>query len=58
MILVLKPGAINDLTVRDKGEVEIRDTLKLRDTRPFMVQSQEYICPTKSIFKRIVPKSK
>ena len=46
--------AINSLTVRDKGDAEIRDTLKLRDTRPFMVQNQEYICPQKSIFKRIV----
>ena len=46
--------AINALTVRDKGDAEIRDTLKLRDTRPFMVENQEYICPSKSLFKRIV----
>jgi len=28
--------AINALTVRDKGDAENRDTIKLRQTRPFM----------------------
>ena len=46
--------AINDLTVKDKGDAEIRDIIKLRKTRPFMVKEQASLIPQKSIFSRIV----
>ena len=46
--------AINALTVRDKGDAEIRDTIKLRQTRPFVVKEQGYIVPKKSVFNRII----
>ena len=46
--------AINDLTVRDRGDAEIRDTIKLRKTRPFVVNDQGYVVPKKSVFNRIV----
>jgi len=46
--------AINDLTVQDKGDAEIRDTIKLRQTRPFVAKDQGYIVPKKSIFNRII----
>lgn len=46
--------AINELTVRDKGDAEIRDTIKLRQTRPFVVKDQGYIIPKKSLFNRVV----
>ena len=46
--------AINDLTVRDKGDAEIRDTIKLRRTRPFVVKNQGYMMPKKSVFNRII----
>jgi type III restriction enzyme len=46
--------AINALTVQHKGDAEIRDTIKLRQTRPFVVKDQEYLIPKKSIFNRIV----
>ena len=46
--------AINDLTVRDKGDAEIRDTIKLRKTRPFVVKDQGYLIPKKSVFNRVV----
>lgn len=46
--------AINALTVRDKGDAEIRDTIKLRKTRPFVVKDQGYIVPKKSVFNRVV----
>ncbi len=46
--------AINDLTVQDKGDAEIRDTIKLRQTRPFVVKEQEYLVPKKSVFNRII----
>ncbi|MCD6307587.1 MAG: type III restriction endonuclease subunit R, partial [Candidatus Latescibacteria bacterium] len=46
--------AINALTVQDKGDAEIRDTIKLRQTRPFVAKDQGYIIPKKSVFNRII----
>jgi len=46
--------AINALTIQDKGDAEIRDTIKLRQTRPFIAKDQGYIVPKKSIFNRII----
>ena len=45
--------AINDLTIRDNGEVQISETIKLRDMRPFVVKEQPYLTPEKSVFNRI-----
>jgi type III restriction enzyme len=46
--------SINALTVRDKGDAEIRDTIKLRETRPFIAKDQGYLVPRKSVFNRII----
>jgi len=46
--------AINALTVRNKGDAEIRDTIKLRQTRPFVAKEQGYLVPKKSVFNRII----
>jgi len=46
--------AINELTIMDKGDAEIRDTIKLRKTRPFMTKDQAYLIPNKSVFNRII----
>jgi len=46
--------AINALTVRDKGDAEIRDTIKLRQTRPFVTKDQGYLIPKKSVFNKII----
>lgn len=49
--------AINALTVQDRGSAEIRDTIRLRKTRPFVVKNQCYILsilPRKSIFNHII----
>ena len=46
--------AINALTVQDKGDAEIRDTIKLRQTRPFVAKEQGYFIPKKSVFNRII----
>lgn len=46
--------AINELTVRNKGDAEIRDTIKLRQTRPFVVKDQGYLIPKKSVFNRVI----
>ena len=45
---------INALTAKNKGDAEIRDTIKLRKTRPFVVKDQGYLLPKKSIFNRVV----
>ena len=39
--------------MQDKGDAEIRDTIKLRQTRPFVVKDQGYLIPKKSVFNRI-----
>jgi type III restriction enzyme len=46
--------AINALTVKEKGDAEIRDTIKLRQTRPFVTKDQGYLIPKKSVFNRII----
>lgn len=46
--------AINELTVHDKGEAEIRDSIKLRNVRPFVAKYQPYLVPKKSVFNRII----
>jgi type III restriction enzyme len=46
--------AVNALTVRDKGDAEIRDTIKLRNTRPFVAKDQGYLVPKRSVFNRII----
>jgi type III restriction enzyme len=46
--------AINDLTVQDRGTTEIRDTIRLSKTRPFLVQDQAYFLPKKSVFNKVV----
>ena len=45
--------AINDLTIQDKGEAQISETIRLRDMRPFVVKEQPYLTPEKSVFNRI-----
>ncbi|PDV98321.1 hypothetical protein A9Q02_16095 [Candidatus Chloroploca asiatica] len=50
--------AINALTVCDKGDVEIRDTIKLRKTRPFVVKDQGYMISKKSVFNRVIGDSR
>nr|MDQ2901303.1 type III restriction endonuclease subunit R [Acidobacteriota bacterium] len=42
------------LTVRERGDAEIRAAIKLRETRPFVVKDQGYIIPKKSVFNRII----
>jgi hypothetical protein len=53
-ILETFKSAINALTVKDKGTTEIRDSIKLSKTRPFVVNDQAYLVPKKSIFNKVV----
>jgi type III restriction enzyme len=50
--------AINALTVREKGDAEIRDHIKLRETRPFVVKEQGYVVSKKSVFNRTIGDSR
>ena len=43
---------------KDKGDAEIRDTIKLRQTRPFVAKDQGYLIPKKSVFNRIIGDSR
>lgn len=45
---------INELTVVDKGSSEIRDVIKLRKIRPFIVKDQPHFFPQKSVFNKII----
>jgi len=49
---------INGLTVQDKGSAEIRDYIKLRQTRPFVVKDQGFLIAQKSVFNKIVGDSR
>ncbi|MEK7296616.1 MAG: type III restriction endonuclease subunit R, partial [Planctomycetota bacterium] len=49
---------INELTVQDKGCAEIRDYIKLRQTRPFVVKEQGFLVPQKSLFNKIIGDSR
>jgi len=46
--------AINALTIKDKGDARIGDTIKLRQTRPFVAKDQGYLIPRKSVFNKII----
>ncbi len=45
---------INELTVRDRGEAEVRNYLKVSQCRPFVAKDQDYFVPKKSLFNKIV----
>ena len=50
--------ALNELTIYDGGEPDIKDTINLHQVRPFVVKDQEYIAPQKSIFNKVIGDNK
>lgn len=46
--------SINDLTVQDKGDTEIKNYIKVSDARPFVVNDKSFLIPQKSVFNKIV----
>ena len=46
--------AINDLTVQDSGDAEIKNYIKVSDARPFIVNDKSFLLPKKSVFNKIV----
>ena len=49
---------INELTVLDKGEAEIKDYIKLSKCRPFITKDQAYLIPKLSVFNKIIGDSR
>lgn len=47
-------AAVNALTVQDAGTTEVRGSIRLAKTRPFLVKDQPFLVPKKSIFNKIV----
>lgn len=54
IILETFTDAINNLTITDKGEAEVKDYIKLRETKPKVTSRKKYLIPKKSIFNKIV----
>ena len=46
--------AINELTIEDKGDTEIKNYIKISEARPFVVNDKSYLIPKKSVFNKIV----
>ncbi len=46
--------AINELTIQDSGDTEIRNYIKVSEARPFVVNDKSYLIPKKSVFNKIV----
>jgi type III restriction enzyme len=56
-IKLIKDGfkkSINELTVQDKGDTEIKNYIKVSDARPFVVNDKAFLISQKSVFNRIV----
>lgn len=45
---------INELTVLDKGDTEIKNYIKVSEARPFVVSDKSFLIPKKSVFNKIV----
>ncbi|MBU4304311.1 MAG: DEAD/DEAH box helicase family protein [Candidatus Omnitrophica bacterium] len=45
---------INALTVKDVGDAQIKNYVKISNSRPFVVNDRAYLVPKKSVFNRIV----
>ncbi len=45
---------INKLTIQDHGTSEIKDYIKLKNTRPFVTNDQAYVISRKSVFNKII----
>ena len=45
--------AINELTIQNKGDAQLSETIRIKDTRSFIVKDQDYLRPQKSVFNKI-----
>ena len=54
LIKSLFKKSINELTVQDKGDTEIKNYIKVSDARPFVVNDKSFLIPQKSVFNKTV----
>jgi type III restriction enzyme len=54
MIIETFKKEINNLTVRDVGDTEVKNYIKISDSKPFVVNDKKYLLPKKSVFNKIV----
>jgi type III restriction enzyme len=52
LLETIKAG-VNALTVLDSGTTEVRGSIRIGKTRPFLVKEQAYVVPKKSVFNKI-----
>ena len=45
---------INNLTIKDVGDAEVKNYIKISNSRPFVVHDSAYLIPKKSVFNKIV----
>ena len=50
--------AINSVTVQDVARAQIQGSMRVGETRPFVVRDQNHLIPKKSVFNRIVGDSR
>lgn len=46
--------SVNELTVRNREDMEIQGCIRIRQTAAFEVKEQDYIAPKKSVFNKII----
>ncbi len=46
--------AINELTIADTGDTEIKNYIKVSQSRPFVVNDKAFLVPARSVFTKIV----
>lgn len=46
--------SVNALTVQDKGDARISNSIRLRHTRPFVAKDQGYVVSKKSVFNKTI----
>lgn len=47
-------SAVNALTVQDSGATEVRGSIRISKTRPYLVKEQAFLVPKKSLFNKVV----
>ena len=45
---------INALTIKDVGDTEVKNYIKVSDCKPFVVNDKKYFFPKKSVFNKII----
>ncbi len=57
-IFIAFKKAIDKLTIHDKGTVEVKNYIKLSNTKPMVFNNQEYLQSPKTLFNKIIGDSR